>query len=227
MKWMIALCLACAAMPAWSGIYIYGTRIIYPAQKKDITVQLMNDGKRSSLIQAWIDNGDTSLPPEKLQVPFIMTPPVIRVAANSGQQLKIKKLANNLPGDRESLFYLNVLDIPPNSDENKDKNIIKICATKPDKVDLSPTGGNRKSIKQQFSRLQLLRAPGSISVKNNSANWITIPEIKAKSKVNKETLLLAPWSSQSITTTVVVNSYTVTLIDDSGNYLNETVKIEN
>ncbi|EAY3785297.1 fimbrial assembly protein, partial [Salmonella enterica] len=26
---------------------------------------------------------------------------------------------------------------------------------------------------------------------------------------------------------VVVNSYTVTLIDDSGNYLNETVKIEN
>ncbi|TLX36961.1 fimbrial assembly protein, partial [Salmonella enterica subsp. enterica serovar Newport] len=39
--------------------------------------------------------------------------------------------------------------------------------------------------------------------------------------------LLAPWSSQSITTTVVVNSYTVTLIDDSGNYLNETIKIEN
>ncbi|EEJ2195669.1 fimbrial assembly protein, partial [Salmonella enterica subsp. enterica] len=28
-------------------------------------------------------------------------------------------------------------------------------------------------------------------------------------------------------TTVVVNSYTVTLIDDSGNYLNETIKIEN
>ncbi|ECF6543632.1 fimbrial assembly protein, partial [Salmonella enterica] len=43
----------------------------------------------------------------------------------------------------------------------------------------------------------------------------------------KETLLLAPWSSQSITTTAVVNSYTVTLIDDSGNYLNETIKIEN
>ncbi|MDJ3711436.1 fimbrial assembly protein, partial [Salmonella enterica] len=65
------------------------------------------------------------------------------------------------------------------------------------------------------------------SVKNNSAHWSTLPEIRAKSKVNKETLLLAPWSSQSITTTVVVNSYTVTLIDDSGNYLNETVKIEN
>lgn len=155
-----------------------------------------------------------------------MTPPVIRVAANSGQQLKIKKLANNLPGDRESLFYLNVLDIPPNSDENKDKNIIKFALQNRIKLIYRPPGV-QKVDKATFSRLQLLRAPGSISVKNNSANWITISEVKAKSKVNKETLLLAPWSSQSITTTAVVNSYTVTLIDDSGNYLNETIKIEN
>ncbi|MCD3082799.1 fimbria/pilus periplasmic chaperone, partial [Salmonella enterica subsp. enterica serovar Enteritidis] len=110
-----------------------------------------------SLIQAWIDNGDTSLPPEKLQVPFIMTPPVIRVAANSGQQLKIKKLANNLPGDRESLFYLNVLDIPPNSDENKDKNIIKFALQNRIKLIYRPPGV-QKVDKATFSRLQLLRA---------------------------------------------------------------------
>lgn len=110
-----------------------------------------------------------------------MTPPVIRVAANSGQQLKIKKLANNLPGDRESLFYLNVLDIPPNSDENKDKNIIKFALQNRIKLIYRPPGV-QKVDKATFSRLQLLRVPGSISVKNNSANWITIPEIKAKSK---------------------------------------------
>ncbi|MCT7031607.1 fimbria/pilus periplasmic chaperone, partial [Salmonella enterica] len=118
------------------------------------------------------------------------------------------------------------LDIPPNSDENRDKNIIKFALQNRIKLIYRPPG-IQKVDKATFSRLQLLRAPGSISVKNNSANWITIPEVKAKSKVNKETLLLAPWSSQSITTTVVVNSYTVTLIDDSGNYLNETIKIEN
>lgn len=226
MKRMIALWLACAAMPAWSGIYIYGTRIIYPAQKKDITVQLMNDGKRSSLIQAWIDNGDTSLPPEKLQVPFVLTPPVIRVAADSGQQLKIKKLPNNLPGDRESLFYLNVLDIPPNSGESKDKNIIKFALQNRIKLIYRPQG-IQKVDKAIFPRLQLHRTSGGISVKNNSANWITIPEVKAKNKVNKETLLLAPWSSLNITTTAVANNYTVTLIDDSGNYLNETINIAN
>lgn len=106
MKKLVALLLAGSVMPAWGGIYIYGTRIIYPAQKKEITVQLMNEGSRSSLVQSWIDDGDTSLPPEKIQVPFVITPPVARVGGGSGQQLKIKQLTNSLPKDRESLFFL-------------------------------------------------------------------------------------------------------------------------
>ncbi|WP_268078326.1 fimbria/pilus periplasmic chaperone, partial [Citrobacter sp. R5] len=75
---------------------------------KQKTLQINNDDKRISLIQSWIDYGDTSLPPEKIHVPFMVTPPVIRVATNSGQQLKIKQLAHHLPSDRESMFYLNV-----------------------------------------------------------------------------------------------------------------------
>lgn len=51
----------------------------------------MNQSKNASLIQAWIDDGNTTIAPEKIQVPFILTPPVSRVAGGSGQQLKIKK----------------------------------------------------------------------------------------------------------------------------------------
>ncbi|HFG0185695.1 TPA: fimbrial assembly protein, partial [Escherichia coli] len=40
----------------------------------------------------------------------------------------------------------------------------------------------------------------------------------------KETLVLAPWSEQTITTSSVVSQYNVTLIDDHGNYLSEKVK---
>jgi P pilus assembly chaperone PapD len=32
---ILALFLAGTVLPAWGGIYIYGTRIIYPAQKRD------------------------------------------------------------------------------------------------------------------------------------------------------------------------------------------------
>lgn len=225
MKKLLVLLLASSVMPAWGGIYIYGTRIIYPAQKKEITVQIMNEGSRGALVQSWIDDGDTSLPPEKIQVPFVMTPPVAKVSGGSGQQLKIKQLANTLPQDRESLFFLNVLDIPPNSAESEGKNIIKFAMQNRIKFIYRPQGISGVD-KNSFSRLHVSYVRGAIKIKNNSANWITIPELVGNSKINKETLLLAPWSDKIITTPAVVNYYNVTLIDDHGNYLSEKIKAE-
>ncbi|EHP7514002.1 fimbria/pilus periplasmic chaperone, partial [Salmonella enterica] len=186
MKKLVALLLAGSVMPAWGGIYIYGTRIIYPAQKKEITVQLMNEGSRSSLVQSWIDDGDTSLPPEKIQVPFVITPPVARVGGGSGQQLKIKQLANSLPKDRESLFFLNVLDIPPNPAESESQNIIKFAMQNRIKFIYRPQGITGVG-KNSFSYLHIRYTSGSITIKNNSANWITIPDVTGNSKINKET----------------------------------------
>ncbi len=65
MKGLLSLLIFSMVLPAHAGIVIYGTRIIYPAENKEVMVQLMNQGNRSSLLQAWIDDGDTSLPPEK------------------------------------------------------------------------------------------------------------------------------------------------------------------
>lgn len=70
MKGLLSLLIFSMVLPAHAGIVIYGTRIIYPAENKEVMVQLMNQGNRSSLLQAWIDDGDTSLPPEKIQVSF-------------------------------------------------------------------------------------------------------------------------------------------------------------
>ncbi len=91
MKKLVAILLSAMILPVHAGIIIYGTRVIYPAEKKEVVVQLMNEGSSASLVQSWIDEGDTSLPPEKIHVPFMLTPPVARVPVSSGQQLKIKK----------------------------------------------------------------------------------------------------------------------------------------
>lgn len=65
-------------------------RVLSIQKNREVLVQLMNQSKNASLIQAWIDDGNTTIAPEKIQVPFILTPPVSRVAGGSGQQLKIK-----------------------------------------------------------------------------------------------------------------------------------------
>ncbi|EOR2743316.1 fimbria/pilus periplasmic chaperone, partial [Escherichia coli] len=69
MKGLLSLLISSMIFPVHAGMVIFGTRIIYPAEQKEVMVQLMNQGNRSSLMQAWIDDGDTSLPPEKIQVP--------------------------------------------------------------------------------------------------------------------------------------------------------------
>lgn len=74
MKWILSALLIASVQPVHAGLVIYGTRVIYPAEKNEVLVQLMNQGERSSLVQSWIDDGDSSLPPEKIHVPFMLTP---------------------------------------------------------------------------------------------------------------------------------------------------------
>ncbi|MGL5698144.1 MAG: fimbrial biogenesis chaperone, partial [Kluyvera sp.] len=51
--------------------------------------------------------------PENIDLPFLITPPVSRIDAKKGQTLRIAKMENSLPKDRESIYYLNVLEVPP------------------------------------------------------------------------------------------------------------------
>lgn len=224
MKRILAALLAVTALPAWSGVYIYGTRVIYPAAQKEVTVQLMNKGDRSALVQAWIDDGDTKTPPEKLQVPFLLTPPVVKVKGNTGQQLKIKFTKANLPQDRESLYYLNVLDVPPNDASSDKGNTLKFAMQNRIKLIYRPTGLPGVT-KETFSKIHIKKVADGVTVENSSANWLTISEINSPAKINKETLLLAPRANIKLPSAPAKSNYTVTLIDDYGNYLRDTIKI--
>ncbi|MCZ8878612.1 fimbria/pilus periplasmic chaperone [Escherichia albertii] len=198
MKGLLPLLISSMILPAHAGIVIYGTRIIYPAENKEVMVQLMNQGNRSSLVQAWIDDGDTSLPPEKIQVPFMLTPPVAKVGANSGQQIKIRIMPNRLPTNKESIFYLNILDIPPNSPEDEGKNALKFAMQNRIKLFYRPVGVASVN-KETFKKLRVNNSSNGLIIKNGSANWVTISDVKANSvKVNYETIMIAPQESQRV-----------------------------
>ncbi len=70
----------------------------------------------------------------------MLTPPVAKIGANSGQQVKIKIMPNKLPTNKESIFYLNVLDIPPNSPEQEGKNALKFAMQNRIKLFYRPAG---------------------------------------------------------------------------------------
>jgi P pilus assembly chaperone PapD len=98
---------------ASASVVIAGTRVVFPAENGEVTVRLNNDGSTPALVEAWIDSGNPDSTPDTAKVPFLITPPLVRVNTGKGQSLRIVYTGQPLAKDRESLFWLNVLEIPP------------------------------------------------------------------------------------------------------------------
>lgn len=112
---------------ASAAVQITGTRVIYPAGEREVVVRLNNASDRPALVQAWLDSGDASVQPGVEQLPFVVLPPLVRVEARKGQALRIAKAGGQLPPDRESVFWLNVLDVPPKVANAAAQNVMQLA----------------------------------------------------------------------------------------------------
>lgn len=115
--------LIAAALSAHAEIVIDRTRVIYTGGAREVTVNLKNEADGPRLVQLWIDQGDVQREPEVTDVPFTITPPITRMDAGKGAALRLFFNATGhepLPTDRESLFWLNVLGIPPSGEAQED-----------------------------------------------------------------------------------------------------------
>ena len=118
-----AFCVFLTMPLAYAGVSIDGTRIIFPAHSKSVNVQLRNIYDTPALVQAWIDNGDPKKTPQAEEVPFVLNPPLVRIEPNKGQIIRIIPLdTSKLAKDRESIYWFNILDIPPSDPNLADKN---------------------------------------------------------------------------------------------------------
>ncbi|WP_193162849.1 fimbrial biogenesis chaperone [Enterobacter ludwigii] len=89
---------------AFAGLQLGATRIIYPADEKSVSVSVMNTGGDlpylvQSAVSARTDGGDA---------PFFVSPPLFRLEPGAQNQVRITRLAKELPADRESLFWFSV-----------------------------------------------------------------------------------------------------------------------
>ena len=132
-----ALLLAAFTLPfcqdALAGVVVNGTRVIYPAQAREVTVQVDNVGDSPALVQAWIDSGDANQTADTSDAPFVLTPPIARVEPGRSQALRVIFSGAQLPTDRESVFWLNVLDVPPSPDnaDSGDQNYLQVAYDEP------------------------------------------------------------------------------------------------
>lgn len=107
-----AMLLACA--PSWADTRLQATRLVVAAAAGEGSIVIVNDADRPALVQVWIDDGRADVAPEAMDTPLQVLQPLVRLAPNGSQPIRIRvAAAARLPADRESLYWLNVMEIPP------------------------------------------------------------------------------------------------------------------
>ena len=112
LSWLaLGFLLWCSSSEA--ALNLMRTRVIYEGST-EARLMVRNDGHEPSLLQAWVDGGNEQQGPADVSTPFLVVPPMMRLGPQRGQVLRILGAdLSRLPRDRESLFWLNVLGLPP------------------------------------------------------------------------------------------------------------------
>ncbi|UHQ19465.1 molecular chaperone [Lysobacter sp. KIS68-7] len=121
-----------------ASVVVSSTRVIYPADAQDITVRLTNRRPVPALVEAWIEHDGAHA--TSGVVPFAITPPLFRLDAGKGQALRVHRLPAPLSSDRESLFWLNVLDVPADAPRVVDGTALKMAVRSKLKLFVRPPG---------------------------------------------------------------------------------------
>ncbi|PRC93782.1 fimbrial biogenesis chaperone [Solimicrobium silvestre] len=186
--------------PALASVVMTNTRVIYPANAREKSIQLTNQDSLPSVMQVWIDSGDDKSTPETAEAPFLVTPPLFRIEPNEGQTIRLVFIGEGLPQDRESVFYLNTVQIPSLDANSADQNQMIVMLRNRIKLFYRPTtikGGIERATDQFSFSVQQEGADWRVTAENKSGYHISLVNAKVVSNAQEfpfEPSMVAPYS---------------------------------
>jgi len=109
---VIVVCLAVLS-PAQAGLTINGTRVVYEEAQGETSVRVRHSvGNTPVIMQSWLDDGSPQALPGSQSAPFILTPAVAHLRPGAEQVIRVLRIGT-LPQNQETLFFFNVLEVPP------------------------------------------------------------------------------------------------------------------
>lgn len=190
-----------AAFQSQASIVVSGTRVVYPGNEREVTVKLSNTGKGPVLVQSWIDKGDVEALPEKIQVPFIITPPINRIDPDKSQTLRLSYTGSPaLPEDRESVYWLNVLEIPPVT-KNVAPNRLQMAFRTRIKLFYRPAAlSDREKAAEAAEKLSWSVSGGELKATNSTPYFVSLVSVtlsQGSRKTSVEGEMVSPMSGHS------------------------------
>ncbi|GGM90389.1 chaperone CupA2 [Shewanella xiamenensis] len=157
------------------------TRVIYPSDAKERSVQLRNNDSFPNVVQVWTDINNSESTPENADGPFLALPAIFRIEPNRGQLFRLIYSGDNLPKDRESLFYLNFLQIPPISKDNAGENQMLVMLKNRVKIFYRPVEirSNPENIGKEISfNVKNMNGGIEVDVNNKSPFYASFVDVK-------------------------------------------------
>ncbi len=101
----------CAGGPLQAAVSLSGTRLVFDGRFREVSIEARNRGAEEVLLQAWLSDVSEGAEPSA-NLPFVLTPPLSRLAPEGRQVLRLMYEGLGMPAGRESLLHLYVLEIP-------------------------------------------------------------------------------------------------------------------
>lgn len=198
----IAVCATCGS--AAGQLVVSNTRVIFTAGSKLVEFAVSNQSKELQTIRAWIDSGDAQVAPDDVQAPFFVMPPVSKIKPGGKQTLRISFTGEHVPTGQESLYYLNILNLAPVSEQQDSQNAMRFHARSRFKVLLRPPalpGDPSEAARQLPWLLDPAGAAERLTANNVSPYFLSLVNIRlmrGKQPMQElESSTVAPYSSVS------------------------------
>ncbi|MFJ5183609.1 molecular chaperone [Pseudomonas fulva] len=112
-----------------AGVTAERTRVIVHEGQRETSLALVNQNAYPVVVQTWIDNGDLAVTPDTASAPIMPLPPMFRLEPQQQRSVRLVTTGQVLAQDRESLYWLNVYEIPPRPNEVLEEGATRLTIT--------------------------------------------------------------------------------------------------
>ncbi|EJL88728.1 P pilus assembly protein, chaperone PapD [Herbaspirillum sp. CF444] len=167
-----------ASTGALASVTMLGTRVVYSGGVNEQALRFTNPDDHPNLVQVWVDRGNSAAGMDNGEPQFIVSPPVFRMEANSGQLVRLSYVGDPLPDDRESLFFLNFVQVPALKNTSADFNQLVLTVRSRMKVFYRPPGlasdADASIARQSLSFSMEKTSTGSKVVARNDSGYYVV-----------------------------------------------------
>lgn len=163
MKLLLLPLLVMVSSGAYSAVQIMSSRVIFNEGATSAVVNMTNKGSDPALVQSWIDDGQR----QKTGM-FVVTPPLLRLNGGKSAVLRIIKSGQPPARDRESVYWVNIKEIPPMSSQT---NQVQFAVHSRFKLFYRPEG---LASRTEQPGLQWQHTANDIIAVNKSGYYITV-----------------------------------------------------